>query len=180
MENHIYVTVDGPYDIISIQTTDALGKLIPRETTDEFTAAVWPALDKCIGQTGTNKLPLTFTASLNVVPEYAVAGPHQVRCTPGNATERAAITNDQELEGLRQSTEIDEKRRLAMMRGVKIRGLREAFVKQYPNPTRQQKYNQCIRAFSILDKEYVYLGQEPKTDAEIKAYCDEIDAREYH
>ena len=178
MENHIYIYVNGTNDDITIETTDADGKRIPRTISSEVIDAVGPALMKCVDQTSVSKLPLTFQTSLEAVPEYALAGPHRVRCTPGNAAVRAAITNEQELEGLRQSPDIKEERRRAMMRGVKIRGLREAFEKQYPNPTREQKYENCISRKMILDRDYLFLGHEPKTDAEIKANCDEIDARE--
>jgi hypothetical protein len=178
-ENQIYVYVSGTDDKITLETTDANGKRIPRLNAAEVVAAVEPELMKCVEQTGISKLPLTFQTSLDIVPEYALAGPHTVRCTPGDKAARAALTNDQELEGLRQSPEIKEEQRLAMMRGIKARGLREAFAKKNPNPTRQEKYDHCIDKFTILDREYNFLGHQAKSDEEILKACDKLDAREY-
>ena len=178
MENHIYVMVSGEHDDISIETTDATGKRISRTLTPEVIESIQPALMKCVDQMSVSKLPLTFETSLKTVPEYALNGPHTARCTPGTLEDRQALTIEDELNGLRQSPNIDEGRRRAKMRGVKARGLRLAFAEKYKNPTLEQKYENCLYKYGILDTEFTFLGDDPKTPQQIKASCDEIHERE--
>ena len=95
-----------------------------------------------------------------------------------NIEDRRALTIEDELNGLRQSPNIDEGRRRAKMRGVKARGLRLAFAEKYKNPTLEQKYENCLYKYGILDTKFTFLGDDPKTPQQIKASCDEIHERE--
>lgn len=126
-ENHLLLEVSDD-DQISISVTDANGKFVPRSVDPNLMDHLMPAFDRCHSHGASSKLPVSFFTTIDMSSPGILSGGYRVTCTPGNASQRAALTVADEIEGMRISTEIPVSSRRGSISGMKGRELREKYI----------------------------------------------------
>jgi len=172
--NHVSVslTTDGVYDA-KIYNVD--GVELPLETQNEKLASLKLTMDNCIahGQsiTGVNYYEYTDAITSLVYNATCTSKP--------NPTRNIDLSVDEEIALLMADTDVDIKTRKARARGMKAGSLIREYKTKFPNPTREQDYEECLSSMSLLNEDYRYHNSRKQTEAEIVKVCDDIDVRDF-
>ncbi|MDB2438432.1 hypothetical protein N9W89_06920 [Hellea sp.] len=172
--NHVSVslTTDGVHDA-KIYNVD--GVELPLETQNEKLASLKLTMDNCIahGQSITSADYFEYTDPISSLV-------YNVTCKPNhNPTRNIDLSVDEEIALLMADTDVDIKTRKARARGMKAGSLIREYKTKFPNPTREQNYEECLSSMTLLNEGYRYHNSRKQTEAEIVKFCDDIDVRDF-
>jgi len=169
-ENHIIIIGDEAGGL-KTHLTDAGGTPIETPFDSKVHEAMKPAVQRCQARAAQTLQMTVYNAWLDIADKKVPGGPYKVYCYPGSESEQKAQSAETKIEGIMASGDVDIESRRAISAGVLIRDRLAKFDAEYPNPTGQQTYDNCVSIKIALNNDF-RTAEDRWTDAEMRKSCE--------
>jgi len=170
-QNHIRVVFENNGKMETF-ITDAKGMPVSTAFSEETQNALQPHIAICQEHAKHNGVQIKiYQTDLIISSGEVLSGSYAIECHPGTNIQRNSQASETKLTTYLADNNVDIETRQARGAGIFIRERLQTFNKAYPNPTREQYFDECMDMWKTLNSDFRSPGERDPI-AKTKAYCE--------